>query len=85
MAKLDIQKWNWKNHKYEPYRVNPKWHIVLWTEDFDERINCTSCGEELYFGESYTSKELHTKIGLGYPVCGNCYALENDRKVESEQ
>jgi hypothetical protein len=36
-------------------------------------VNCACCGKRLPFGECYTSREIHTGLGFGYAVCGDCY------------
>ena len=42
----------------------------------DKIVNCANCGKELKFGECYTSKTIHTEIGMGYGVCEECYDKE---------
>lgn len=71
-----IQRWNYHTHDYEPYKPDPSWKIVLFTKDMEENINCTYCGLEMTYGQCFTSKELHTHVGLGYPVCEECYEEE---------
>jgi hypothetical protein len=41
--------------------------------------------KELEYGETYTSKEIHTQIGFGYGVCHDCYEQEWARKEEVER
>jgi len=43
----------------------------------DKIVNCANCGKELKFGECYTSKTIHTEIGMGYGVCEECYNKED--------
>lgn len=73
---LDIQRWNWQTHQYDPYQPDPAWHVIMHSDNLTEHINCTNCGDGLTFGEAYTSRELHNSIGLGYPVCNGCYQAE---------
>lgn len=82
----DIRKWNFETHEYEPY-IPPDGIIVLYSHDMDLPINCTSCGKPMVFGEGYTSRQLHTSMGLGYPVCQDCYNNEwaEERKHEHEK
>jgi hypothetical protein len=81
-----VQKWNPRTHEYEAYTVPKDWKIVLYTEDMDTPINCVQCGKDMKYGNGYTSKQVHTEIGLGYPVCGDCYQkeLEEERDGEME-
>ena len=81
---IDIAKWNYKNKEYDPYTPDPKWRIVLVTNDMDLPISCASCGKDMTFGEGYTSRELHTKVGFGYPVCEDCYEDERTRELANE-
>lgn len=76
---IDIGKWNYETKEYDPYTPDPSWKIVLLSYDMDEPINCTSCGKDMVFGNGYTSKELHTHMGFGYPVCEDCYEQEVKR------
>ena len=43
-------------------------------------MNCPHCGKELPYGETYTSKEIHNWVGLGYGVCEECYEEEWKRR-----
>lgn len=82
---IDIQKWNYDTRSYDPYDIPEGARILLVTDDMDKKIDCTSCFRPITFGESYTSQEIHTSIGFGYPVCDNCYALETDRRREHRE
>lgn len=82
---IDIARWNYKTKSYDPYKPNPKWTVVLVSHDMGLPMNCANCGMETTFGDSFTSLELHTSVGFGYPVCEGCYEQEYDRKIESKQ
>jgi hypothetical protein len=73
MIKLAL-KWDFKTKEYNDY-VLPD-NAVLFTEDMDEIIPCSSCKKEVAYGKTYTSKTIHNKIGLGFPVCEECYKKE---------
>lgn len=75
-----LQKWDYEQHKYLPYFVPADWKISLLLQDMDELINCCQCGEEVKFGDTYTSKEIHTESGFGYCVCEKCNESEMIRK-----
>ena len=39
-------------------------------------IKCAECEKEIKCGEAFTSHTIHNKIGLGYPICEECYMKE---------
>ncbi len=78
-----IGRWNYATHEYDPYKPDPSWKIQLFSDDMDLPINCTNCGKEMTYGDGYTSLELHNHIGLGYPVCEDCYEQEHVRRKEA--
>jgi len=69
-------KWDFKTREYEPYIPDPSWNIKLISDDMEELIDCANCGTHVIYGRTYTSRAIHTSIGLGYPVCGACYDKE---------
>ena len=71
-----LRKWNNNKKIYEPYQVPNTWKVSLYEIDMDKIVNCANCGKELKFGECYTSKTIHTEIGMGYGVCEECYNKE---------
>ena len=79
---MTLRKWNYETRKYEPYEVPTEWNVSLYSADMDELINCAECGEQLTFGDSYTSLDIHTSIGLGYGVCPKCHEKEIKRYRE---
>lgn len=82
---LDIRKWNYETHEYDPYEVPADKTIVIYTQDMDMPIDCANCFKGMTFGQGYTSRTLHTHVGLGYPVCEDCYEEEinEERKAKS--
>lgn len=79
-----LQKWNFKTHKYEPFE-SPAVFITGYSEDMNARTDCANCGKEQRFGECYTSRTIHTEMGLGYPVCEPCYAAEREAEEASKE
>ena len=75
-----LNKWNYEKHNYEDYEVPDYWNVVLASYDMEEIINCPHCGEELEYGQSYTSLEFHNSIGMGFSVCERCYEEEWTRR-----
>ena len=77
---MTLKKWNWKTREYDPYEIPDDWNVKTYSNDMDEIINCPHCGRKIAFGDCYTSREIHTKHGFGYSVCGDCYAREWERE-----
>ena len=77
---MKFRKWNYETHEYDPIEVSDEWNIPLYTDDMEEIVNCPHCGKELPYGETYTSKEIHNWVGLGYGVCEECYEKECERR-----
>lgn len=75
-----LQKWNYKKHDYEDYKVPDNWNVKTYGNGMEEIINCCQCGKKIAFGDCYTSLEIHTELGLGYGVCEKCYQKEWQRK-----
>ena len=71
-----LQKWNYKKHDYEDYKVPDEWNVKTYGNGMEEIINCAQCGKKLKFGDSYISLEVHTEMGFGYSVCEKCYEKE---------
>ena len=77
-----VGKWNYQTQKYDDYSFPEDWNIILYTSDMEEEVNCCQCGKLIKFGDGYTSKEIHTSVGFGYPVCADCYIQERKREIE---
>lgn len=73
---MELLKWNYQQKKYEPYEIPDNWNVPLMSVDLEDVINCASCGREILFGDGYTSRMIHTKHGIGYYVCHDCYEQE---------
>ena len=71
-----MEKYNFRTKEYEEYSIPKEWNTPLICEDMNQLINCANCGRKLKFGSCYTSLKIHNNIGLGYPVCFNCYNKE---------
>lgn len=70
-------KWDFKTHKYKPYTL-PRGVLLVGLNN--QISSCAGCGKPIIFGKSYTSLAIHTKIGIGYPVCKLCYLNEISEK-----
>lgn len=78
------RKWNCKKHEYEPYPVPKDKKLTLYTENMEEEINCCQCLKLMKYKDSFTSREVHNAVGLGYAVCKECYEKEWERRREEE-
>lgn len=80
---IDLLKWNYETHEYDPYQVPDDWVLGLYSTDMELPINCAQCGKGMTYGVGYTSKEVHTPVGFGYAVCEQCYEKEVERDREA--
>ena len=74
---MNIQKWNKEKKEYEPYSVPKDWRVTLFETDMEAVVHCAECGRKMIFGDGYTSRLIHTSMGMGYTVCEKCYKKEN--------
>lgn len=74
-----VGKWNYEKKAYDPHMIPDEWNVMLYSDDMNEIVNCAACGRELRFGDCYTSKEIHNRVGFGYGVCEDCYKKEWER------
>lgn len=68
------KKWNFSKVEYEDYELTEG--ATTYSSDMDEIVSCAQCGKKVLFGESYTSRQIHTPRGFGYAVCEKCYEKE---------
>ena len=80
-----LNKWDYDTRGYKPYEVPDEWEFILYTTDMDRLTTCPHCGKEIRFGDTYTSLEIHTHMGFGYPVCPKCNEKEWERRKEYER
>lgn len=73
---MKLQKWNSMLHKYEDYEVPDDRQITLYSDVMNKLVQCANCGRWIHYGDGYTSRTIHTEIGLGYAVCEYCYDEE---------
>ena len=77
-------RWDYETRSYHKYGIPVEWIISTYRADMSQHINCAGCGKELPYGETFTSLELHTTMGIGYGVCNVCYAEEWKRRKRGE-
>ena len=75
-----LNRWNWKTREYEAYEVPDSRRVVVYVADMAAIVDCASCGSSKPYGEMYTSREIHTPMGMGYSVCEKCYEAECERR-----
>ena len=77
-----IKKCDYSSHSYFSIAITSRepLNIKTYSEDMNEIVNCCQCLKPIRYGDTYTSKEVHTKIGFGYAVCQECYEEEWERK-----
>lgn len=80
-----LKKWNYKKHKYEDCMIPNSWKVSLYETDMDTIVNCPHCGKEVRYGDTYTSRQFHNWVGLGYAVCEECYEKEWKREREAKK
>jgi len=66
--------WNFVKRQYYDYELPDG--STLYEDDMDKVINCACCGKKIIYGQSYTSRRIHGPLGMGYPVCDECYRKE---------
>lgn len=77
-----LNRWNYKTHSYNKEKIPNCYNCKTYSNDMDELVTCPHCGDEIKFGDSYTSLEFHTELGFGYAVCESCYEDEMRRRKE---
>ena len=78
-----LRRWDSLEKQYLPYTVPDDWNPKVMHERGEE-IVCVSCGKKVNFDDTYTSLEIQTDAGFGYPVCEECYDKEWLRRKEGD-
>lgn len=68
----------WIGDKYVPYELPVG--ASLYETDMDKEISCCKCGRKVKYGDTYTSREIHTDLGIGYAECEDCYFEDKTHK-----
>ena len=63
------EKWNGKG--YDPYELPEG--ASCYEDDMEKQVSCCKCGKKVKFGDCFTSREVHTALGIGYAECEECY------------
>ena len=72
MSKI-VNRWNKEKHEYVEHHIPENWNVKTYSIDMNEIVNCVCCGKEMRFGDGYTSRRFHSKVGFGYCECEKCY------------
>ena len=77
-----IKKWDYPSHSYFsiPLISRTPLNLKTYSEDMNEMVNCCQCLKKIKYGDTYTSKEIHTDLGFGFSVCEDCYKEELKRR-----
>lgn len=67
-------KWIDEKKEYIPYDLPDG--ACLYTDNMEQEIACCQCGKKVKFGDCYTSRTIHTELGLGYAECEDCYCKD---------
>jgi len=73
-SKYSVLRWLPKEHKYKKYRLPVG--ACIYSDNMDRVVSCASCGNKIKYGDSYTSRQIHTELGIGFAVCYECYKKE---------
>lgn len=78
--KLNV--WDYVSRKYIEKLCIFKYpkNIKTFSENMDEEVNCCQCFRKIRFGDTYSSNEVHTELGMGFAVCPECYEKEWERR-----
>ena len=79
------QKWDYESRTYHPYTIPAGWRITAGGYGLNEICQCAQCGKKLPFGDCYTSREIHTRMGMGFAVCEQCYEQEWERERKAKR
>lgn len=70
-----LRKWDYAEKDYKPF-ISPAKTLILVSDDMDDIVDCANCGQQVKYGDTYTSKTIHKSFGIGFPVCEKCYEEE---------
>lgn len=78
------RKWDFKTKTYSSVVLPDT--CLTFANDMDSLVTCPGCEQSFKFGDCYTSRRYHTKMGMGYAVCAECYEQEwqEERKYKEE-
>jgi len=68
--------WRPEKKAYDKYYIPMSWYTPLWTANMDAVVNCASCGKQLKYGDTFSSRFIHTEMGIAYYVCPECHEKE---------
>lgn len=70
--------WIEKEHRYIDYDL-PEGSSLI-ESNMDKTVSCACCGKKIKFGQSFTSRRIHSEMGFGYAVCEECYYSGEERR-----
>lgn len=72
---MKAKRWNYETRTYDDYELPEGAHVIPKIKS-GCKVVCACCGITMPIEVAYTSREIHTKLGLGYPVCTDCFDVE---------
>lgn len=72
--KDSVAKWSPLIKKYIPYMVHND--ASFFEEDMDKIVKCAECNRDIEYGDCFSSRLIHTRMGYGYAVCPKCHEEE---------
>lgn len=71
---MKAYKWDFARREYDEADIPGT--CSNYKDDFDELVTCPGCGKQVRFGDTFTSRLYHDRIGFGYGVCEKCHEGE---------
>lgn len=71
---MRAQRWDFGRCGYDEVEIPDT--CSTYKDDFDAEVTCPGCGGQVRYGDTFTSRRWHDRVGFGYGVCGKCHELE---------
>ena len=79
---MKANKWDFSRREYEVVDIPDA--CSTYKDDFDADVTCPGCGRPVRFGDTFTSRRWHDRVGFGYGVCIDCHVSEVKEKTSCE-
>ncbi len=71
---MKAYKWDFEKCRYDEVDIPDT--CSNYKDNFSEEVTCPNCGRQVRYGDTYTSRRWHDRVGFGYGVCERCHELE---------
>ncbi len=78
---MKAKRWDFARREYDEVEIADT--CSTYKDDFDSEVTCPGCGKPVKFGDTYTSRQWHDRVGFGYGVCEKCHDAELVADYES--